>query len=83
LLAISVWLWRGGGKKPWFTLIPTAFVLAVTVTSLVLQIRVMGTAAAWTTPWLNGLVSVVLLALAGLLVVFAARALRRPPGAAV
>ena len=82
LLAISVWLWRGG-KKPWFTLIPTAFVLAVTVTSLVLQIRVMTTTAAWTTPWINGLVSIVLLALAGLLVAFATRAFRRPPGAAV
>ena len=62
---------------------PTALVLAVTVTSLILQIRILGTAAAWTTPWLNGVVSLVLLGLAALLVVFAARALRRPPGAAV
>jgi carbon starvation protein len=82
LLAISVWLWRGG-KKPWFTIIPTVLVLAVTVTSLVLQIRILGTAAAWSTPWLNGVVSLVLLGLAGLLVVFAARVVRRGPGAAV
>jgi carbon starvation protein len=82
LLSISVWLWRLG-KKPWFTLIPTAAVLAVTVTSLILQIRVLGTAKAWSTPWLNGVVSVVLLALAALLVAYATRALRRPPGAAV
>lgn len=82
LLAISVWLWRGG-KRPWFTLVPTALVMAVTVTSLVLQARNLGTAEVGTTVWLNGLVSVILLALALALVGFAARAIRRPAGAAV
>ncbi len=82
LLAISVWLWRSGKRKPWFTLIPTGFVLAVTVTSLVLQARAVVDETLWTTKWLNGLVSVILLGLAGTLVAYAARALRRP-GAAV
>ena len=81
LLAISVWRWRGG-RKAWFTIIPTGFVMSVTVTSLVLQSRNLRRFEVWSTPWLNGLVSVVLLGLAGALVVFAARALRRPPGAA-
>ena len=82
LLAISVWLWRGG-KKPWFTIIPTGLVMSVTVTSLVLQSRNLGRHEAGTTPWINGLVSVVLLALAMALVGFAVRAGRRPAGAAV
>lgn len=82
LLAISVWLWRSG-KRPWFTLVPMALVMAVTVTSLVLQARNLGDHAAWTTPWLNGLVSVILLGLAGALTGFAVRSLRRGAGAAV
>lgn len=81
LLAISVWLWRGG-KKPWFTLIPMALVMSVTVTSLILQSRNLRRFEVWSTPWLNGLVSLVLLGLAAALVVFAARALRKIPGAA-
>jgi carbon starvation protein len=86
LLSISVWLWRGGQKtkkKPWFTIIPTVLVMAVTVTSLVLQVRNLGRYDAGTTPWINGLVALVLLALATALVAFALRAVRRPPGAAV
>ena len=56
--------------------------LAVTVTSLVLQARAVVDARLWSMPWLNGLVSVILLALAGTLIAYAARAMRRP-GAAV
>lgn len=82
LLAISVWLWRGG-RRPWFTLLPTGFVMAVTVTSLIIQCRAVVDEALWTTKWLNGVVSVILLALAGTLVGYAARAMRRAPGAAV
>jgi carbon starvation protein len=82
LLSISVWLWRGG-KKPWFTIIPTALVMAVTVTSLILQVRNLGRYDTGTTPWINGMVALVLLALATALVVFAVRAVRRPAGAAV
>ncbi len=82
LLTISVWLWRGG-RRPWFTLVPTALVMAVTVTSLVLQARNLTRFEVGTTPWINGLVAVILLALAAALVGFAVRAMRRPAGAAV
>lgn len=82
LLAISVWLYRGGGRRPgqipWFTAIPTVLVLAVTVTSLVLQARSLFTKTVGSTPWVNGLVSVILLALAATLVGYAARVVRRP-----
>ncbi len=83
LLAISVWLYRLG-KKPWFTAVPMVLVMMVTVTSLVLQTRALYRAAAWTTPWINGLVSLVLLALAATLVGFATRVLlrRTPAGVA-
>ncbi len=81
LLAISVWLWRGG-RRPWFTLVPMALVMAVTVTSLILQARNLARFEVGTTPWLNGLVAVVLLGLAAALVGFAARAVRQTPAAA-
>lgn len=81
LLAISVWLYRGGGKRPgkipWFTAVPMALVLAVTVTSLVLQARSLFTKAAGSTPWINGLVSVILLGLAATLVGYGAQVIRR------
>jgi carbon starvation protein len=77
LLAITVWL-KKLGKPIWFTAIPMVLVFCVTVVSLVLQVRFVLTAAIGTTPWINGLVSVVLLALAGLLVVFAALAWKTP-----
>jgi carbon starvation protein len=82
LLAISVWLYRGGGRRaagkvPWFTVVPMALVLAVTVTSLVLQARSLFTKAAGSTAWVNGLVSVILLALAATLIGYGAQVLRR------
>lgn len=81
LLAISVWLYRGGGGKrgrvPWFTLVPMGLIMAVTVTSLVLQARPLFSAALGTTPWINGVVAVALLALAGVLVGYGAAAVRR------
>lgn len=87
LLAISVWLYRGGGRRPgkvpWFTVIPMALVLAVTVTSLVLQTRGLFTKAAGSTAWVNGLVSVILLALAATLVGFGAQVVRRRGATAV
>jgi carbon starvation protein len=82
LLAISVWLWRNG-KRPWFTIVPMALVMTVTVTSLILQVRNLARYDAWSTKWINGLVAVILLGLALALVFFAARAVRRPAGAAV
>ena len=80
LLAISVWLYRGGGKHrgrvPWFTLVPMALVLAVTVTSLVLQGRSVLSAAVGSTAWINGAVSVVLLGLAATLVAYGVQVVR-------
>jgi carbon starvation protein len=82
LLAISVWLYRSG-KKPWFTAIPMVLVMLVTVTSLVLQARAIYQMPVGTVAWLNGVVSLVLLALAGTLVGFGVRVMLRPPPAGV
>jgi carbon starvation protein len=82
LLAITVWL-RKLGKPVWFTLAPMVLVFAVTLVSLVLQVKFLARAAIGTAPWINGLVSVILLALALVLVWYAARAWRagsRPTG---
>ena len=80
LLAISVWL-KKLGKPIWFTAIPMLLVFAVTIVSLIFQVKFLLRAAVGTAPWINGLVSVILLALALLLVGFAARAWKaRPPG---
>ncbi|MEZ4398379.1 MAG: carbon starvation CstA family protein [Kofleriaceae bacterium] len=79
LLAISVWLYRGGqraGRVPWFTVIPMGLVMAVTVTALAFQAKGLFVAAAGSTVWLNGLVSVVLLALAATLVGYGVRVVR-------
>jgi carbon starvation protein len=77
LLAISVWL-RRLGKPTWFTLAPMVLVMAVTIASLVLQIRVLGQASPGSAPWLNGLVSLILLGLALVLIGHAVRAWRAP-----
>jgi carbon starvation protein len=77
LLAITVWL-KKLGKPIWFTLAPMLLVFAVTVVSLVLQINLLTTAAAGSAPWLNGLVSLILLGLALILVAYAFRAWREP-----
>jgi carbon starvation protein len=85
LLGVSVWL-RKAGKRTWFTLVPMAFVLTITVTALVLQAWKGLTAfrgadgAVEPTLLINGVVSVALLGLAGVVVVEAARAWRRPSG---
>jgi carbon starvation protein len=73
LLAISVWM-KKLGKPVWFTAIPMVLVFAVTLVSLVLQLELLATAAVGTAPWINGVVSVILLALSLALVGFAARA---------
>ena len=75
LLAITVWLHKM--KKPiWFTLAPTVLVFAITAVSLALQIRLVLTASIGSAPWINGLVSLILLGLALALVGYAARAWR-------
>ena len=72
LLAITVWLHRQ--RKPiWYVVVPMVFVMAVTVVALALQARAIVDFAVGTTPWINGLVSLILLGLAVALVVFAAR----------
>lgn len=77
LLAITVWLRKL--KKPiWYTVAPMVLVMAVTVVALVLQTQLLVNAAVGTAPWINGLVSAVLLALAVVLVVAAVRAWREP-----
>jgi carbon starvation protein len=75
LLGITVWL-RRSGRRFWFTALPAAFVLAVTVTSLVIQARpaFAGAGMALT----NGVVALLLLVLAATLCAFAARRLREP-----
>jgi carbon starvation protein len=83
LLGISVWLKRSG-RRNGFTLAPMAFVLAVTLWSLVLQIR-----SGWATlttsgmhldaSTLNGVVSTLLLVLAVVMIVEAVRAIRTAP----
>ena len=82
LLGISVWLYRAG-RPSLFTWIPMGFVMTITLWSLTLQIRSAARAVAAAglrldTPTLNGLVSVLLLALAVVLIAEAARALRVP-----
>ncbi|HEY0880893.1 MAG TPA: carbon starvation CstA family protein, partial [Archangium sp.] len=78
LMGVSVWLQRQG-KRYWYTLVPTVFVSAVTLTSLVLQIRDAFSATATRVIQLNGLVAVALLALAGHLLFLGARALLSLP----
>jgi carbon starvation protein len=79
LLGIAVWLKRSG-RRVWFALAPMAFVMAVTVVSLLLQIKaaLVRPEFAFDIVFANGMVSLVLLALAGLLGVEAARAWTLP-----
>ena len=77
LLAITVWL-RKLRRPVWYTVAPMVLVMGVTVVALVLQTRTLAQTAVGSAPWINGLVSAVLLALAGTLVVFAVRAWREP-----
>jgi carbon starvation protein len=83
LLGITVWLYRSG-RTWWFTAAPMVFVMAITVWALGRQ--------AWTgltgfrapdgairlTSLMNGAVALALIALAGIIVVEAVRAVRRP-----
>lgn len=75
LLAVTVWMKRQG-RRTWYTFYPMLGVFAVTVTSLVLQARQLASAGFGTPPWINGLVSVLLLGLAAVMVFDALRARR-------
>jgi carbon starvation protein len=86
LLGISVWL-RSAGRKSLYTWLPMAFVMVVTLWSLALQVKTaagMLSASGFhlNTLTLNGAVSVLLFALAIVLVWEALRAVRRPVTAA-
>ena len=87
LLAITVWL-RRAGRKTAFTLVPMAFVMTVTVWSLLLQVRaaargLLDTGLQLDAAVINGIVSVMLLVLALVLVGEAVRAARSGAPAAV
>lgn len=79
LLGITVWLKRNG-KRCWYTAIPMVFVMAITVTALVVQVthgaRALLAGARDTTPVINGLVAMILLGLAAFFVMQAASALK-------
>jgi hypothetical protein len=67
---------RRAGQRYLYTLVPALFVLAVTLSALVLQVAAgVGAAAGWMARW-NGLVSAALIVLAVLLVSLAARGWR-------
>jgi carbon starvation protein len=76
LLAITVWL-RATGRRYWYALWPTIFVMAVTVTALALQARSGLAALGLNAATVNAIVAVVLLALALVLVGEAMRVFRR------
>ena len=91
LLGVTVWLKRSG-RRIWYTFVPMVFVFVITVTALGIQAWVGlrdGMHGAWrlesggfnpTIP--NAVVAVILLALAGVFVREAIRAVRRPGGGA-
>jgi carbon starvation protein len=79
LLAISVWL-RRSGRRAWYTIAPMLFVMAVTLWSLALQARVAfarisdaGFSA--DTVLMNGIVALMLIALAAFLILEGGRVL--------
>ncbi len=83
LLGITVWLKRSG-RRYWFVALPMVFVMAVTVTALVLQARTaFAQAAGLDLAVVNGLVAVTLLVLAMTLVHDGVRALTAPGEAPV
>ena len=88
LLGVTVWLFRSG-RAWWYTAAPMGFVLLITVWALARQAwsGVTGFRAADGSlnaiPMMNGAVALVLIGLAGMIVVEAVRAVRRPlPSAA-
>jgi carbon starvation protein len=85
LLGVTVWL-RRAGRRSWFTAVPMAFVMAITVWALARQaytgLTTFRTAdgSVSLTLLVNGVVAIVLLLLAAMVVGEAIRALRRPSG---
>jgi carbon starvation protein len=82
LLAITVWLHRSG-RRYWFTLLPMLFVMTITMWALAVQAgavysSLLSSGLRFETTTVNGIVAVLLMALAGFLVFEAARRLLRP-----
>ena len=81
LLGITVWLKRNG-KRCWYTAIPMAFVMTITVTALIVQItigvRALIARSSDATPIINGGVGIILLGLAAFFVMQSAKAIRLP-----
>ncbi|GMU58258.1 MAG: hypothetical protein AMXMBFR34_00210 [Myxococcaceae bacterium] len=75
-ISVGVWL-KKQGKRCWYTLVPTALISAVTLTSLVLQAKETFAAKATVVQRVNGVVAVALLALAGQVLSLGVRALLR------
>ncbi|HET6613231.1 MAG TPA: carbon starvation CstA 5TM domain-containing protein, partial [Kofleriaceae bacterium] len=71
LLAIWVWLKRAG-KRSWFVLWPMLFVLAITISALALQTRLI--VADTAIERINGVVALAQIGLALILLYYAARA---------
>jgi carbon starvation protein len=81
LLAVTVWL-RRSGRRYFYTLIPAVFVLVITMSALVLQVRgALSGAVSWIGRW-NGMAAAALIVLSFVLFVSTARALRAPVHAA-
>ncbi|MBI2891388.1 MAG: carbon starvation protein A [Nitrospirae bacterium] len=79
LLAVTVWLKRTG-RPVWFTALPMAFVMTLTVWSLFIQIgHALSLPLSLSAASVNGFVAILLVLLALLLVIESARALIRPP----
>ncbi len=86
LLAITTWL-RATGRRYWYALWPMLFVMAVTISALVIQARAGLSALGLNAATMNAVVATVLIALALVLIREAMRVFRRlpvaepPPGA--
>ncbi|MBX3360332.1 MAG: carbon starvation protein A [Phycisphaeraceae bacterium] len=82
LLGITVWLKRNG-KRCWYTAVPMVFVMVITVTALVVQVvhgfRAAVAGAKDFTPVINGVVAIILLALAVFFVTQAVKSIRATP----
>jgi carbon starvation protein len=88
LLGVTVWL-RRSGKRIWFTLVPMLFVGAITIWSLVVQarggltaFRDAATGAVIPSTLANGLVAVLLIALAAWVAIEAGIVMARAPAGA-
>jgi carbon starvation protein len=78
LLAVTAWL-RATGRRYWYALWPTVFVMAVTLTALAIQARVGLEAAGLNAGTTNAVVAIVLIVLAMVLIGEAAAAFRGTP----